>query len=361
MSIVESIRIARKRGSTDSQILQEIIKQNPEKGKVFDEDIKKGVSPTEILEKIIRQKKEAEKRKEATLAEALAGKEERQRIEEARKRIEALKKGAKEKAREEIAHPEVKEEEKRVEEKKAFKKVVPLGQKRKEAWIREEERRRELLERVRGRKREVKIKKPPPPPPEIIRVIAKKPTLREKLWVRILVFSLVLILLAGISTFWYWYLVIKRQPPLPQPPQECTSDADCPENQICNPEGVCEALPVLKCTNDTDCPAGQTCNPEGVCEKAVVIPPSLFSIENTRTLTISASEELRPLLKQALGEWQSENTFRRIIIKKDNQIFQRIFIKNWVITLLYLSTRKWREIELVLQPRFWIKTVYLIY
>ena len=39
--IIESIREAKKRGVTDDKILQEIIRQNPIKGKVFNESLKK--------------------------------------------------------------------------------------------------------------------------------------------------------------------------------------------------------------------------------------------------------------------------------------------------------------------------------
>ena len=348
MSIAESIKKAREKGLKDKQILQEIIKQNPEKGKVFIEAVDKGTSPTEILEEIIRQKKGAEEKKETSAAEPAAVEDEKQRIEEARKRIEAMKKRIEETSKEkpkpvadfkdvdegqnkgisdrsepeEVKPEEVKAEEENGRDKKGFKETTFLEQKIREDWIREEERRRELLERVQGREKSAKIEKPfvPSAQKEIIRVVPKKPSIREKLWLRISVFSLVLIFLAGISTFWYWYLVINKHSPLPAPVSECVSDADCPEGLICSAEGVCVSVPASKCVSDADCPEGQICGSEGICKKTAEIPVSLFPIENIRTLTISASEELPSLLKQVVLEWQSQDTFRRIVIKKNNQI-----------------------------------------
>ena len=159
---------------------------------------------------------------------------------------------------------------------------------------------------------------------EVIRPFPKKPSLREKLWVRVLVFSLILVLLAGVSTFWYWYLIIRRQPP----PLlvECTANADCPGDQICGTEGVCIALPPLaECTINADCSGDQICGTEGVCEekvKVIDILPSLFSVEETRTLTISNPGEVRDVLLQTIQEWQEEDSFKRVIIKdtKENKI-----------------------------------------
>jgi len=318
MSIVDSIKKARERGATDEQILREVIKQNPKKEKTLKEALKRNASPTQILEEIIRQN--TPKTPPSLPKEK---KEEEIRIEEARKRIEALKRQVLEKEKGKISEggkeerkKEEKEEEKEEERARRIKKEkIIKEQKRRGVIIEEEKRRRELLGRLREPKEE--IGKPPIPPPkrvvQIFRPLPKKPTLREKLWVRILVFSLILVLLAGISTFWYWYLVIQKQPPT----VGCTTDADCSPDQLCR-EGVCVAkLPSAECASDADCPAGQICGPEGVCitkPAEIVIPPSLFLVEDTRRLEISSPEELRSLFLQIVQEWQNVDQFRRVVI-----------------------------------------------
>ena len=54
MSIIDSIQKARKKEIKDNEILQEIIRQNPKKGKIFTEALEKGVNPTQILNEIIK-------------------------------------------------------------------------------------------------------------------------------------------------------------------------------------------------------------------------------------------------------------------------------------------------------------------
>lgn len=265
MLIIESIHKARVKGVTDEQILEEIMKQNPERGKVFSESIKKGIKATQIIDEII---KEQEK------------KEEERRIQEAKKRIEELKRITQEKKEAEIpisVVPELKIEEK------------PL--------------------------------QPTPPlkPIEIIRPVPKKLSLREKLWIRVSIFSLVLILLAGVGTFWYWYFIIRQQPPLPA---GCTEDKDCPINYYCSLNKICVEKNVPKeCNNDNDCPEKYVCGPEKTCiaEPDIHIPDSLFSVESTRTLTISQPDEFRPLLLQTIKEDQIVNEFKRVVIKNTSE------------------------------------------
>jgi len=131
-----------------------------------------------------------------------------------------------------------------------------------------------------------------------------------------------MVLLAAIATFWYWYLVIKTQPPS----AECTTDSDCPEGQICSEAGACVAVPLItECTTDADCPSGYTCTAKGTClekPKEIVVPPALFLVENTRELEVSALGEVRTELLKAIQEWQNTDQFRRVIIKntKENKL-----------------------------------------
>jgi len=237
-----------------------------------------------------------------------SGKEEAKedtRIEQAKKRIEALKD---QRASVESA-PVIEKEEKKVLDPE-FKKPVDdfaverKAIKRKEALIKEEKRRQELSARFEGVKptkkgkktiglvRSAKRIKSAVSKPE---TLPKKPSLREKLWIRILVFSLVLILLAITATFWYWYLVIRKQPP---PSQE-------PENQ-----------------------------PEQVEQPPVPISafPSSFLVDEKIMLEISSSGDLSPLFAQTVQENQDLGKFKQIIVK-DTQENRNLNLKE-ILTVL---------------------------
>ena len=55
MKVVESIKSAREKNVSDSLILQEIKKQNPDKEVFFNKAAERGASPTDILNEIIKQ------------------------------------------------------------------------------------------------------------------------------------------------------------------------------------------------------------------------------------------------------------------------------------------------------------------
>lgn len=112
---------------------------------------------------------------------------------------------------------------------------------------------------------------------EIIRVVPKKPSFREKLWVRALIVAATLVILAGILTFWYWYFRIRTSGPVYPPGYE-------QERQ------------------------------------GIKIPPSLFSVSDTVMITISKDEELGGAIKKVLETSQTQDQFKRIIIKKEGEI-----------------------------------------
>ena len=68
---------------------------------------------------------------------------------------------------------------------------------------------------MKNKKESVKVPQGPKPSPELIRVVPKKPTTSGKLWVRILIVSIILVLLAGVGTFWYWFFRVRSQTPVP--------------------------------------------------------------------------------------------------------------------------------------------------
>jgi hypothetical protein len=359
MSIIESIKEARRRGIKDSIILQEIIKQNPEKKSSFSDVAKKGANPTQVLNEIIRRgasapqtpAKEEQTRPALSPAQKAMPSEERRRIEEAKRRIEALKKEvqAKNKQRglvreqnqeDQGVEPDVdtiKTQEERVEKEKelmeekkeirfekfakAAPQVAPL-----------QEKKAKLYERfVPPKKEAVKmdsVRPIPPVPPSIPRTddakisrpLPPKPSFKEKLWIRITVFSLILAVLAGVSTFWYWYIVIRNRPPVGP---GCTSNQDCPAGYVCNANKVCmEGTIAQKCVNDSECPQNHICNQEGDCieaPKEPTVPASLLTVDETRVLSIASPGELQNLLAQATQEWLDSGRIRRIVVKNTTE------------------------------------------
>ena len=254
MGIVESIQSARKRGMKDQQILQETIRQNPSKKEGLEKALQRGATPTQILEEIIKQNKTTQVKE----------KNPEDRIEEARKRLKALKETA--------PVPSIEETPEREPISLSFKRPKPAP---------------------------VTPKQETPP---FVRSLPKKLSLREKLWVRVLAFCLILVVLAGVVSFWYWYFEVR-----PEPHIGCTQDQDCPEGFICGPGGVCkESSIVLQCSIDQDCSEGFYCS-NGTCLKTPEGPapaPSMFAIEEQRILEVANSDEVRNLLSQTLQEYQ---------------------------------------------------------
>jgi peptidoglycan hydrolase-like protein with peptidoglycan-binding domain len=293
MSIVEAIKKARDRGVSDTEIIQEIKKQNPEKADSLKKAQTRGASPSEILEEIIKQNA-PEERAEKSREEA--------EIERARERIEALKKKAREKAPQEPPKEEGPPEEGPPEEpeEKPVKKA-PLRETEPEPARKTLHRKsQELLigrrpesegpkkEKVKPQIKKERQKPAPQKPIRMIRPLPQKPSWHQKIWVRVLIFGLVLVLLAGLSTFWYWYLVIRKEPP-PISPETAEEEGEEIEEE----------------------------SPE---EDAPVIPASLFATEEKRIFNIAELDEVSPLLKQTLTEKEERGEFKRIAIKKGEEI-----------------------------------------
>jgi len=315
MSIAESIKKARERGATDEQIIQEIIKQNPEKGEKIKELLKKGVNPSQILNKIL----ETKPKPKTEIKKEIKPKKETIKMTTPPPEVKPVPPKAR------PVPPEVKLEKKPEELKTKPSPLVESFEKEREKEIELAKKRiKELKKKLEEKRKETfapskifpKAEKPAPQKPfrPIIRPLPKKPTTREKIWTRVLVFSIVLIFLAGIASFWYWYLVVR-----PQPPIGCQSDADCPEGFVCGANGVCiEKKPIQQCQKDTDCPEGFICGENKTCVKKpteIVVPTSLIPIDIEREITISSLDEIPPLLSQIVQEWVEKNQFKRVIIK----------------------------------------------
>ena len=280
MGIIDVIQKARDRGAQDDTILQEIIEQNPNKQKSFQEALARGATATQILEELMRQNKASAPESRDVEIEKTA---EEKRFIEAKKRVEALKQATQERERKVKTEQEKREKIPAVQEEekpeaipapppKAFTPPSPPSP---------------------------SPPKPPAPaapqkkslfsPRESIRLLSKKPTIREKLWIRVLVFSTVLVLLATVATFWYWYLVIKKEPPVIVYPNGQNGNGD--GNGDRNGDGNGERLPRIS--------------------------PSLIPVEATRTILISQPGELRDQLLQVIYEGQNIGQFTRVVIKNE--------------------------------------------
>lgn len=255
--------------------------------KIKEIDIKLGlVAPdiaakTEAAPKIEEEIKEAETKKPAALEKMEEIESEGQRrIEEARKRIAELKKeieGGKEQPEKPEENEFVKQEERREELMKRFK---PLEEREASAEFKPRPMDSTAKAQVWGG-----IKGQP-----IVRVLPKKPTFGEKLWVRLLIFTVALALLLANVTFWYWFFKVRKQLPANQP-ETGQENAEIPSIYSGLPDG------------------------------SNVIAP-LVSVETAKTLKIYKPEDATVLLKQALGEKLPESQFIGLVIKneKENRI-----------------------------------------
>ncbi len=212
-------------------------------------------------------------------AQAIISAREREAAEkEAKDREERVKRLRMEREAKEttLGSEEIKKEESRTED---FRGVLQ------ETQIKEEEERRRFLERVTAKaegqiESGVSAPRPPAPPsslpvlPELPQSLVPKPSFSQKLWIRIILALLGITILAGVTTFLYWYFAVRET---------------APEKPIDN-------------TVETNKPA-------------LVIPPSLFYVENSQSIKISQPNEIPFLLFQALQEKINQDFVTRILIE----------------------------------------------
>ncbi len=141
MSIIDSINKARQKGVSDEKILEEIIKQNPDKKGALGEALKRGAKHSNILEEIVKQNSAKQK---------------------------------------------IQEEDKK-------KKAQEL-----------------IMEKLKKKKPEQD-----PSPEEDEQELPPKKTATDKQWKRLVVFLLLIVAVLGFATFWFWFLIIRPQPPVP--------------------------------------------------------------------------------------------------------------------------------------------------
>ncbi|MFH1575650.1 MAG: glycoside hydrolase family 3 N-terminal domain-containing protein [Candidatus Nealsonbacteria bacterium] len=230
------------------------------------------VAEIKTEQELAREKEREQLAHQAALERNLAEKEAKEREEKIRKMREAaIKKSEASQNESEL------EKEEKVE---GFQEVL------KETQTKEEEARKKFLDKVaamdEGKEEAPALSPLPPTPPAVKEVdvpktakpLLKKPSTGQKLWIRVVLSLLVLSILALIATFSYWYIVIRVEEPEITAPIEVVPE-----------------------------------------EKQLVIPPSLFYIENSQTITA-------PLFNQAIQEHIEQGLIKRIVIQdtSNNQV-----------------------------------------
>ncbi|MBU3942449.1 hypothetical protein KKA24_00530 [Patescibacteria group bacterium] len=128
-------------------------------------------------------------------------------LEQAKRRIEMLRKSKEPKPETKPAPLEVNAAKKELE-----KKVLDLKELERQRLIDQEKRRKELLGRLKSPLEVQSRDNVLPKPKDFVKQLPKKPSGTEKIWLRILIVSFIVIVLTAILTFWYWYFKVKNAP-----------------------------------------------------------------------------------------------------------------------------------------------------
>jgi len=191
-----------------------------------------------------------------------------------------------ERRRREKEKQRITQEQKRTEEEK--RNTIEERRKR-EILERIEKEREEFLERMEKEENKERVEKPLPAkstsgePLTIIRPVPEKHSFKERMGMRIAILILLLMVIFGITIFWYWFLKKRGESPsFPLFPQE----------EVVTPESK---------------------KPE------IVIPSPLFSTDDTAVLSVSSSGELRNLLLQEVRAPLNIDQFKRVVIKNINE------------------------------------------
>jgi len=129
-------------------------------------------------------------------------------------------------------------------------------------------------------------------PAEIFGEIPRKPSIFEKLFVRLLVLIIFAAIILSIVAFWYWNAKIKKAPqPVQAPNQQEQQNQEPEENIPVEPEPEPELLP----------------------------PSSLILIGETRTAEIATTGEIPFTFSQVFSETLKEDAFTRILFKNTEE------------------------------------------
>lgn len=137
--------------------------------------------------------------------------------------------------------------------------------------------------------------------------LPRKAGLGRKIFARVLSVVLVAALLFLNITFWYWYIFVK------------------PKNAPAVVETPAPTVLALECKTDADCDIGKMCSQENRCiEKSVVILPPAFPIPDVKTFKIYDNLDIPAVVMSAVSDWSNEegfeiNKLRRIVIINEKE------------------------------------------
>ncbi|PIS38654.1 MAG: hypothetical protein COT34_02555, partial [Candidatus Nealsonbacteria bacterium CG08_land_8_20_14_0_20_43_11] len=206
----------------------------------------------------------------------------REEMEAAKKKeMGELQKSEAQRFKEESEEALVEREAKTAEEEE--QKSAKIKERLAEIQKKEELQRQKFLEQIRSQapmpsRHEPEEEKIPAPPAfageatEMIRPVPEKRSSAEKLWTRVIVSIVILVVLAGIVTFAYWFFVIRKPTPKPLEP------------------GVVY-VPEIK------------------------FPPALVAIDFSKIIEVPTTKETTPQLDKALEEEFENDKLTRLIIK----------------------------------------------
>lgn len=120
----------------------------------------------------------------------------------------------------------------------------------------------------------------------LIRIVPKRPGWKDKLWIRLLIIGFVIIILMGILTFWYWYFRIRSQVP----------------NTIQDQQ----------------------------TEWQVVAPAPLFSMEGSAIISLTSENNIYTLLSEYFKKGLIPAKFSQIVIERNGKILE---LKEFLIEL----------------------------
>lgn len=276
-NIAELINDLKNKGVPEDGIIQELKKQYPEKGKIFEQALERKASSQKIIEEILKQNAILKKEPEENLE---------QKLQEAKKRIENLK---------EIKIEEPKTEIEQQFEKKENNEKLDDFLKRRIDSEGEEKAANIPLSQEYSAEEQI-------PLPEKRSPIAR-------LLLRFLIVFSVIIVLGGITAFWYWYFIIQ-----PSQIKICSADSDCQQGFYCENKS-CKQLQIT-CSADSNCKEGYYCDNKSCKKKEAIISLSepIFKIDETSSSELTSLDQGKEVIIQKLQEWVNANSFKRIVL-----------------------------------------------
>jgi len=234
------------------------------------------------------------------------------------KKLSEIEQKTEEKAKEKEIRPETDELE------QAKKRLQALSANKEKIKKRTEQK---YSENLRARWETRKSKAVPPEMDKPIKGVESypaKPTREQRSWVRFLVAGGLIVILAIVGLFLYWFFTKEQPgPPLPPPPKECPEFKEktkCEEANCYWYDKACHK-DSLKCedvTNEEKCEQENCYWYDDYChqEQQEIVPPqALIQTTDNKTIEFEAPEELKAKFQQIMQQTSEEEKTTRILFK----------------------------------------------